>query len=91
MYSCEEINTGDDYGGGEAPEGSGVESWCESYLVLPVVLLRVAENSVAKPADVSKRRVALVSELLQSQHGAVAAVCERGLEEFENLQQNIYK
>lgn len=33
-----------------------------------------------------KRSVALISELLQSQHGTVTAVCERGLEEFENLE-----
>ena len=34
----------------------------------------------------SERSVTLVSELLQPQHGTIATVCERGLEEFENLE-----
>ncbi len=33
----------------------------------------------------SKRSVALVSKLLQSQHGTITTVCEGGLEKFENL------
>jgi len=45
----------------------------------------MTQHPVTQPADMPKGSVALVSELLQSQHGAVAAVCERGLEKFENL------
>jgi len=63
-----------------------VKLWSAAYLVLPVILLGMAEHSVAKPANMSKWCMALISELLQSQHGTVAAVCERGLEKFENLQ-----
>lgn len=56
------------------------------HLVLPVVLLGMAQHSVTKPADVSERSVALVAQLLKPQHGAVATVSERGLEKFEYLQ-----
>lgn len=59
------------------------------HLVLPVVLLGMAQHSVAKPADVSEGSVALVPELLQPQHGAVATVCERGLEKFEYLKEKL--
>lgn len=55
------------------------------YLVLPIILLGMTQHSVAKPANMSERSVALVSKLLQSQHGAITTVCERGLEKFENL------
>lgn len=50
-----------------------------AHLVLPVVLLGVSQDPVAKAADVSEGRVPLVSQLLQTQHWAVATVCERGL------------
>lgn len=33
----------------------------------------------------SKRSMPLVPKLLQSQHGTITTVCERGLEKFENL------
>lgn len=56
------------------------------HLVLPVVLLGMAQHSVTKPADVSERSVALVAQLLEPQHGPVATVSERGLEKFEYLQ-----
>lgn len=55
------------------------------HLVLPVVLLGMAQHSVTKPADVSEGGVALVTQLLQPQHGAVTTVCEWGLEKFEYL------
>lgn len=58
---------------------------CAAHLVLPVILLGMAKDSVAKPADMSEWCVALIAKLLQSQHGTIPAVCERGLEKFENL------
>lgn len=48
-------------------------------LVLPVVLLRVPQDPVAEPTDVSERGVPLVPKLLQPQHWAVTTVRERGL------------
>lgn len=55
------------------------------HLVFAVVLLRVAQNPVAQSTDVSERGVALVSQLLQSQHRSVAAVRERSLQQLEDL------
>lgn len=55
------------------------------YLVLPVVLLRVSQDPVAEPANVSERSVALVPQLLQPQHRAIPAVCEGGLQQLEDL------
>lgn len=46
----------------------------------------MAEHSVAEPANMSERCVALVSQLFQSQHGTIPTVCEWGLEKLENLQ-----
>lgn len=57
-----------------------------SHLVFPVVLLGVPEHPVAEPADVPEGCVALVPQLLQPQHRPVPAVCERGLQQLENLQ-----
>lgn len=57
----------------------------EVYLVFAVVLLRVTQNPVTQSANVPEGGVALVGQLLQSQHGSVAAVCERGLQELEDL------
>lgn len=54
-------------------------------LILPVILLGMAQHSVAKSTNVSKRSVTLVSKLLQPQHRTITTVCERGLEQFENL------
>lgn len=66
---------------------TGESTFCTTiHLVLPVVLLGMAQHSVTKSADVSERSVALVAQLLKPQHGAVATVSERGLEKFENLQ-----
>lgn len=48
-------------------------------LVFPVVLLGVSQDPVAEPADMSERGMPLVPELLQTQHGAIATVCEWGL------------
>lgn len=54
-------------------------------LVLPVVLLRVSEDPVAEPADVSEGSMPLVPKLLQPQHRAIATVCEWGLQQLEDL------
>lgn len=57
-----------------------------THLVLSVILLGMAQHSVAQPANVSERSMALVAKFLQSKHGAITAICERGLKKFENLQ-----
>ena len=62
----------------------GLQSW-STDLVLAVVLLGVAQHAVAEAADVAEGGVALVSQLLQPQHGPVAAVRERGLQQLEDL------
>lgn len=49
----------------------------------------MAQHSVTKPADVSERSMALVAQLFQPQHGAIATISERGLEKFEYLQFDI--
>lgn len=65
---------------------SAIESYRHiSNLILSVILLRVSQHSVAKPADVSERSVTLVSKLLQPQHRAIAAVCKWCLQQLENL------
>lgn len=43
------------------------------------------QHPVAEPADVSEGSMTLVSQLLQAQHGAIAAVSERRLQQLENL------
>lgn len=48
-------------------------------LVFPVVLLRVSQDPVAEPTDMSERSMPLVPKLLEPQHWAIATVCERGL------------
>lgn len=86
MYSCKEKERGNDYCEGKGLSNRGQsEVAVSSYLVLPVILLGMTQHSVAKPANMSERSVALVSKLLQSQHGTITTVCERGLEKFENL------
>lgn len=57
----------------------------DSHLVLPVVLLGMAEHSVTQPTDVPERSVSLIAKLLQSEHGPIAAVCERSLQELKDL------
>jgi len=57
-----------------------------SNLILSVVLLRVPQHSVAKPADVPEGSMALVSKLLQPQHRAITAVRKWCLQQLENLQ-----
>ena len=54
-------------------------------LVLAVVLLRVTQNPVTQAADVSEGGMSLVGQLLQSQHGPVPTVCERSLQQLEDL------
>ena len=56
------------------------------HLVLPVVLLGVAQDPVAEAADVAEGGVALVAQLLQTEHGAVATVSEGCLQQLEDLQ-----
>lgn len=55
------------------------------HLVLPVILLRVPQDAVAQAADVPEGCVPLVPQLLQTQHGAVAAVGEGCLQQLEDL------
>lgn len=58
----------------------------ETYLVLAIVLLRVAQHPVAEFKHVLKVRVTLIPQILQLQHGAVATlVSERSLEDTEDL------
>lgn len=82
MYSCKE--RGKHYCE-EKVLATGVRVAVSTYLVFPIILLGMAQHPVAKPANMSERSVALVSKLLQSQHGTITTVCERGLEKFENL------
>lgn len=90
MYSCVDKERGDDECQEKAAACGGLSGAAESTdLVLPVILLGMPQHPVAQPADVSERSVALVSELLQPQHGTIAAVGEGGLEEFENLKWKI--
>ena len=57
----------------------GASRVLSAHLVLPVVLLGVSQDPVAEAADVSEGCMPLVSQLLQTQHGAITTVCERGL------------
>lgn len=68
---------------------TSVKFYTTVHLVLPVVLLGMAQHSVAKPADVSERSVALIAQLLQPQHWAITAVREWGLKKFEYLQRKL--
>lgn len=45
----------------------------------------MAEDSVAEAADMAEGGVALVCQLLQTQHGTVTTVSERSLQELEDL------
>lgn len=65
-----------------------LHSWLHN-LVLSVILLGMAQDSITKPANVSKWSMTLVSKFFQSKHGTIATICERGLEKFKNLQWKI--
>lgn len=72
--------------GGHEINVDAIESYRHiSNLILSVILLRVSQHSVAKPAYVSERSMTLVSKLLQAQHRAIATVCKWCLQQLENL------
>lgn len=81
MYSCKEK----DRGCGSCIKNVLSAITMSVYLILPVILLGMTQHSVAKPANISKRSVSLVSKLLKTQHGTITTVGKRSLEKFENL------
>lgn len=58
----------------------------ETCLVLAIVLLGVAQDPVAEPQHVLEVSIALVSQILQPQHWTITLVCERSLEDAEDLE-----
>lgn len=45
----------------------------------------MTQNPITQAADVSEGGMTLVGKLLQSQHGSVPTVCERSLQQLEDL------
>lgn len=58
----------------------------ETYLVLAVVLLGVAQDPVAESQHVLEVSIALVSQILQPQYWTITLICERSLENTKDLE-----